>query len=175
MTTYRLVTLLIALCCLTACNNGNQPSTSYAQTVKKYTQATTLEGFVSDSHGRVRSGRVKVTDTAYQSIAMADIQNNGQYRVEISANTVLPIVLNFHAEANQANAEQLITAVIDPNISKYDINPLTTAIANKAKAMGGYTRANLIIAAEETVSVPDTNKTTEGFRGDPTTQYGGWH
>lgn len=175
MTTYRLLMLLIATCCLTACNNSNQSSTSYSQTVKKYAQATTLEGIVSDSHGRVRAGRVKVIDTAHQPIAMADIQSNGQYRVEVPADTALPIVLSFHADANQANAELLIAAVIDPMISKYDINPLTTAIANKAKAMGGYTRANLIIAAEETVAVPASNKTSEGFRGDPTTQYGGWH
>lgn len=41
--------------------------------------------------------------------------------------------------------------------------------------MGGYTRANLVRAAEETVHVPDANKTSTGWRGDPTTQYGGWH
>lgn len=37
--------------------------------------------------------------------------------------------------------------------------------------MGGYNRANMVRAAEGTVAVPDANKTTEGFRGDPTTQW----
>jgi hypothetical protein len=52
---------------------------------------------------------------------------------------------------------------------------LTTAIAKKAQSMGGYNHANMVRAAEGTIAVPDANKTTEGFRGDPTTQYGGWH
>lgn len=166
--------LLIASCWLTACNN-NQSNTNQTQVIKKYAQATMLEGIVSDSHGRIKAGRVKVTDTAYQSIAFTDIQNNGQYRVEIPANTALPVILSFHSDANQANAEQLITVAVEPKIRKYDINPFTTSIANKAKALGGYTRTNLILAAEGTASVPAYNKTAEGFRGDPTTQYGGWH
>jgi hypothetical protein len=52
---------------------------------------------------------------------------------------------------------------------------LTTSIAKKAQALGGYTHANMVQAAEDTAKVPDANKTTAGFRGDPTTQYGGWH
>jgi hypothetical protein len=52
---------------------------------------------------------------------------------------------------------------------------LTTAIAKAAKTMGGYTRTNMVRAAEETVSVPEGNKTSTGWKGDPTTQYGGWH
>jgi len=31
------------------------------------------------------------------------------------------------------------------------------------------------MAADSTVGVPDANKTSTGFRGDPTKQYGGWH
>lgn len=172
---YLLPILLIVSYGLTACDSNNQHTTPISQTSKKYAQATMLEGIVSDSHGRIKAGQIKVIDTKQQTIASTEIQNNGSYRVEIPANTSLPIVLSFHHAANQANAEALMVAVIDPMISKYDINPLTTAIANKAKAMGGYTRANLVIAAEEMVHVPDANKTSTGFRGDPTTQYGGWH
>lgn len=168
--------LFIAICGLTACNNDNQQTTApISHASKKYNQATTLEGVVSDSHGRIKAGQIKATDSNQRIIASTEIQNNGQYHIAIPANTTLPIVLSFHHEASQANAEQIIVAVIDPMISKYDISPLTTAIANAAKAMGGYTRANLVIAAENMVHVPDANKTSTGFRGDPTTQYGGWH
>jgi hypothetical protein len=167
--------LLIAISGLTGCNNDNQQTTPISHASKKYNQATTLEGIVSDSHGRIRAGQIKATDSNQQTIASTKIQDNGQYRIEIPGNTTLPIVLSFHHEASQTNAEQLIVAIIDPMITKYDISPLTTAIANKAKEMGGYTRANLVIAAENMVHVPDANKTSTGFRGDPTTQYGGWH
>jgi hypothetical protein len=170
-----LLALLIASCGLVACNNDQQHTVPISHAAKKYSQATTLEGVVSDSKGRVKAGQIKVIDSKQQSIASTEIQNNGQYRVEIPAETELPIVLSVHHEASLANAEQLLVAVIDPMISKYDISPLTTAIANKAKAMGGYTRSNLVLATEGMVHVPDANKTSTGFRGDPTTQYGGWH
>lgn len=178
MNAKNLLIVLIASCSLIACNNNDKQSTtpiSHTSVSKKYTQATTLEGTVSDSHGRVKAGQIKATDTNHQVIASSEIQENGQYRIEIPAETTLPIILGFHHEAKQANAEQLISVVIDPMVSKYDINPYTTAIASKAKEMGGYTRANLVIAAENMVHVPDANKTSTGFRGDPTTQYGGWH
>jgi hypothetical protein len=173
---YSLLMLLIASCGLTACDN--QPSTTTPlshQSTKTYSQATTLQGTVSNQQGRIKSGYIKVTDSNQQTIASTDVQDNGLYKIEIPANTQLPIVLTFHPDEKYANAEQFMVVAIDPAISKYDINPLTTAIAKKAKEMGGYTRSNLVIAAENMVHVPDANKTSTGFRGDPTTQYGGWH
>lgn len=167
--TYPLLMLVLASCWLTACDNKTPSTPPATQIVKKYAQATTLEGNVIDKNGRVKTGKVTATDAEQHTIATTEIQDNGHYQLEIPADTALPIVLSATA------AEPLIVAVIDPMISKYDINPRTTAIANKAKAMGGYTRSNLVIAAEGMVSVPDANKTTTGFRGDPTTQYGGWH
>ncbi len=65
--------------------------------------------------------------------------------------------------------------VVQADINRYDISPLTNAIAQQAKALGGYTLRNMTQAAEDGVHVPDANKTSTGFRGDPTKQYGGWH
>jgi hypothetical protein len=168
-----LLLLFMAGCFLTGCEKSNQNTVSTKQVIKKYEQATTLEGRVTDNHGPVKAGTIKVTDHNGELIASAALENNGLYSVKIPANTVLPIVLTFYPES--ADGEKLITAVVHPSITKYDINPLTTSIAKKALAMGGYTHANLVRAAEGTATVPDANKTTAGFRGDPTTQYGGWH
>jgi hypothetical protein len=170
---YTLLLLLMASCFLTGCEKSNQNTASINQAIKKYEQATTLQGAVSNNDGPIKAGTIKVTDNNEELVASTSLQNNGHYSVEIPANTVLPIVLTFYPET--ANGEKLITAVIHPAITKYDINPLSTSIAKKAQAMGGYTHANMVRAAEGTVTVPDANKTTAGFRGDPTTQYGGWH
>jgi hypothetical protein len=170
---YTLLLLLMASCFLTGCEKSNQNTASINQAIKKYEQATTLQGIVSNNNGPIKAGTIKVTDNNEELVASTSLQNNGHYSVEIPANTVLPIVLTFYPET--ANGEKLITAVIHPAITKYDINPLSTSIAKKAQAMGGYTHANMVRAAEGTVTVPDANKTTAGFRGDPTTQYGGWH
>lgn len=170
---YTLLLLLMASCFLTGCEKSNQNTASINQAIKKYEQATTLQGIVSNNDGPIKAGTIKVTDNNEELVASTAVQNNGHYCVEIPADTVLPIVLTFYPEA--ADGEKLITAVVHPSITKYDINPLTTSIAKKAQAMGGYTHANMVRAAESTVTVPDANKTTAGFRGDPTTQYGGWH
>jgi len=168
-----LLLLFMAGCFLTGCEKSNRNVAPIKQVIKKYEQATTLEGMVSNNNGPIKAGTIKVTDSSEQLVASTALQHNGHYRVEIPAYTVLPIVLTFYPEA--ADGEKLIAAVVHPAITKYDINPLTTSIAKKALAMGGYTHANMVRAAEGTATVPDANKTTAGFRGDPTTQYGGWH
>jgi len=142
---------------------------------KKYEKATILEGIVSDNHGPVNTGHIRVTDNGNQLVASTTIKETGHYRVEIPSGTVLPVVLTFYPDTSNMAAEQFIAVVVHTTITQYDINPRTTAIAKQAQAMGGYTPANLILAAESAASVPDANKTTAGFRGDPTKQYGGWH
>jgi hypothetical protein len=170
---YSLLLLFMTSCFLTACEKSNQNTASLKQAVKKYEQATTLEGIVTNNDGPLKAGKIEATDNDGKLVASGAIQNNGQYSIEIPANTILPIVLAFYPEA--ADGEKLITAVVHPAITRYDINPLSTSIAKKALEMGGYTHANMVRAAEGTATVPDANKTTAGFRGDPTTQYGGWH
>ena len=167
--------VFITGCFVTGCEQTNQTRLLTRQAVKKYDKATTLVGSVSTNSGVVKTGSIKVTDSKDQLVVAADVQSNGRYQIEIPANTQLPIVLTYDSEPAKPDAEELIAAIVDSAITKYDLNPLTTAIARKAQELGGYTRSNMIQAAESTVSVPDANKTSTGFRGDPTTQYGGWH
>jgi hypothetical protein len=156
---------------VTGCEQEQKAAKASLSVLKKYSKATTLEGMVSNNKGVIKSGRVEVSDESGVFITDAAV-DNGHYKIEIPANTVLPILLTFSSESG---AEKLVVAVIHDSITRYDINPSTTAIAKAAKAMGGYTHANMIRAAEDAAHVPDANKTTTGWRGDPTTQYGGWH
>lgn len=156
---------------VTGCEQDQKAAKVSQAVVKKYAQATTLEGVVSDNNGVIKTGTVEVTDENGRLITHAAV-DNGHYNVEIPANTVLPILLTV---SSASSAEKLVAAVIHHTITKYEINPSTTAIAKAAKAMGGYTHANMTRAAADTVHTPDANKTTTGWRGDPTTQYGGWH
>lgn len=167
-----LATSLLALLMASGCEKDVPKSAFPQQTVKKYEQPTTLEGLVSDDKGPIKSGTVKVSDENGAVIAETALQGSEHYRVLVPAGTLLPIVLTFYPASG---GDQLITAVIHPAVTKYDITPLSTAIAKKAKALGGYTHGNLLVAAESMGTVPDDNKTTAGFRGDPTKQYGGWH
>jgi len=90
-----------------------------------------LEGVVSNDKGVIRTGTVEVTDENGHSIAHVTV-DNGHYSVEVPAKTVLPILLTFSSEPG---TEKLVAAVIHDTITKYEINPSTTAIAKAAKAM----------------------------------------
>lgn len=137
-----------------------QQSKPATQSVTKYTATSILiSGKVEN-----KTGNVEALDDE-NVIASANVEN-GRYQLEIPAQTKLPIVLR---------SDNLISVVIDAEVTNYDINSLTTNIAVKAKLLGGYTRQNMIVAASNSVNTPDANKTSTGFRGDPTSQYGGWH
>jgi hypothetical protein len=151
--------LLIGTLLITGCNEMQQ-SKPATQSVTKYTAASVLISGKVES----KTGNVDALD-GENVIASASVQN-GHYQLEIPAQTKLPIVLR---------SNNLISVVIETDITNYDINSFTTNIAAKAKSLGGYTRQNMILAASNSVHTPDANKTSTGFRGDPTTQYGGWH
>ena len=144
---------------LSACNEMQQ-SKPATQSVTKYTATSVLiSGKVEN-----KTGNVEAFD-GENVISSANVEN-GRYQLEIPAQTKLPIVLR---------ADNFISVVIDADVTHYDINSFTTNIAAKAKSLGGYTRQNMISAASNSVHTPDANKTSTGFRGDTTTQYGGWH
>lgn len=158
---------------LSGCNEPPKSAVVSQSVVQKYTQAKTLQGLVTNDAGPVKTGVIKVMTAQGQEITRSTFTNGPHYSLEVPAGTELPIVLVYLAD--QAAEPSMQVAVVHAAASKFDINPLSTRIAEQAKALGGYTHKNLVRAAESTGSVPASNKTTAGFRGDPTTQYGGWH
>lgn len=173
-----IVTVILASLLLAACDNNSSSSKTIltaSSTVRTYDQAATLRGEVSNKKGPVTSGELSATDEKGKVISTTKLESSGRYAIEIPAGTPLPILLTVGLNLDKSNSKALKVAVIEPTLKKYDINLLTTAIAKKAKAMGGYTFLNMRQAAMTSTSSPDANKTTGGFKGDPTKQYGGWH
>ncbi len=166
-----LVLLLSIVFLVSGCEQSPKPASLSQTAIKKYSAATAIEGTVSTGKSLIKTGTVEVTDENGQKIKQVTVEN-GHFRVEIPSGTNLPLLLSFTSETHP---EKLVSVVFYDDVTKYYLDPSTTAIAKAAKAMGGYTRANLVRAAEDTTHTPDANKTTTGWRGDPTTQYGGWH
>lgn len=171
-----LLTLLTISLVAYGCGN-NEPSNNFPlqKLAQKYSEETTLKGKVSNKEGGITSGKITATDKKGKIVAKTQLENSNQYSVVIPTGTELPVVLSYYPEKSTSKKATLISAVIYTTITKYDINDLTTLIAKNAKALGGYNHSNMTIAADSTVGVPDANKTSTGFRGDPTRQYGGWH
>lgn len=172
----RLAALPVLASALFACNDmaTSRPPAKQA-VVQHFKQATTLEGLVTNDQGPVKSGLVIAYSEQGQELARAQLNDSARYSLDLPANTALPVLLHYLAEANAPESQHLIAAAVHSSIQKYDINPRTTKIAQQAKKLGGYTHKNMVSAAEGAGMVPADNKTTAGFRGDPTTQYGGWH
>lgn len=166
--------LLLAFACLPACDKSPQPKAT-PESVKYYETAVILHGTISDNSGPIKLGTVEAKSVDGKLLAQTTLENTSKYQLSIAAGVALPIVLTFQPDKSVTSQNPMISVVMQASLSKFDINPATTAIAHHAKALGGYTLRNLVQAAEEGVHVPDANKTSTGFRGDPTKQYGGWH
>jgi hypothetical protein len=179
MTTLHRILLFGGFAVLLAACGGDEKSSAmkaFTQpTAQVFKQETTLSGKVSNQKGLIKSGTIKAVDLKGNVLATATVGKDGQYRIKIPAATALPIELKFFPEDNSQGAEAMVAVVAYASMTGYDINDLTTKIAKKAKQLGGYTHRNIVLASESMVHVPDANKTTTGFRGDPTKQYGGWH
>lgn len=168
-------TMAVVAMSLSGCEKSGKNNPLVTHSVKNFTQTTTLSGSVSGGSGPVTTGKIVAADENGGIIATAALQSGGRYSLIIPAGTQLPIVLKAYPETGDGSEEILQAVVVEPSLKRYEINPLSTTIAEKAKALGGYTAENLMEAAMTSVAVPDANKTTGGFRGDPTKQYGGWH
>ncbi len=153
--------LLMGALLVTGCNDMQQSKPVVQQKIEKYTATSVLLSGKVMSNGNT----VEMLDEK-QNLIVSTIIENGRYKIEIPAQTQLPIILK---------SGDLISVVVDTDVTNYDINTYTTTIAAKAKDLGGYTRKNMILAASNSVHTPDANKTSSGWRGDTTTQYGGWH
>ena len=167
--------LLISGATLTGCDSKPKASIEAKVSIQKYEKIKTLHGLVTNDEGPIKTGIIKALTETGQELSQTQLEGSPQYSLDVPAGTVLPIVLAYYPTADAGDDQRMIAAVVHAGASKFDINQLSTRIAEQAKAFGGYTHKNLVRAAEESGTVPASNKTTAGFRGDPTTQYGGWH
>ena len=158
---------------LGGCEQSKPTTPLIKKPVKKYSKTTILKGIVNNDKNEVNEGLIKVTDEKGKAITSTELQKDNHYTIEIPADTTLPIVLTF--QPKNSSQDKLISVAVDPYIKTYDITPRTTAIAEYAKSLGGYTHSNIVQAANSGVNAPGKNRTSSTFRGDPTTQYGGWH
>lgn len=174
---FRLVTMiyLLLVALLMGCDSKPQAVTEVKTVAEKYATVASLHGLVTGDYGPLKAGIVKALTEKGGLLASAELAGDTHYRLEIPAGTELPILLAYYPDAKAGDDKRMMAVAVHAAMSKYDINPSSTRIAKAAKAFGGYTHKNLVRAAEDSGIVPADNKTTAGFRGDPTTQYGGWH
>ncbi len=175
------LSLLMATSLLSGCGSesGNSNSTNNALggteiLSKRYDQAVTVSGVVSNADGSVDTAEIKATDQSGEILVTSLLQGSKVYILDIPAGSVFPLVLSAYIESSDETFKALM---ISPSLKKVDINPFSTQIIDKAIALGGFSEKNIMQATMTTskASLGRSNRTEAGFRGDPTRQYGGWH
>ena len=137
--------LLILLAGFTGCDNkSNNNVVTPTQTAREHFKAVTLTGLVNNDITPIHNGRVEATDKNGKLVASFELKDNNKFKIKIPETAAYPIVLTAFPEAAKSKDEHLRVAIANPAPKYFDITSLTTVIAKKAMAMGGYTNNNLM-------------------------------
>lgn len=163
------------LIALSSCG-GSTSQNHVPDTSIKSSAAVSLNGQIRDEDGFFESGQLIASDAHEKPVSKVEWQDeHGKFSIEIPAGTAFPVVLTAKAKHEGGKLKTLVAAVIGPTLTNHDITPNSTLVAEKAKALGGYTKKNMMQASLDTVNRPQGDRSVGGFRGDPTKQFGGWH
>ncbi len=163
----RLIQIILTglLLMLSGCDNATNTSSASAKKM--------IEGVVSYQGELITQGVVEVKDANDQLVARTTINNDAKYRVEIPKNSSYPLLLQVTGQK-----ELLEAVIIDSNAVLQDITSLSTLVVRSARDLGGLTKENMAKAAIHAIQQSKKSsgkRTSTGFKGDPTKQYGGWH
>jgi hypothetical protein len=161
------VVLAWALAGLAACGSEAPPT---AFTGELYEKAATISGEVRIGSRVITQGQLDATDFNGRAVASAE-WSAGNYQITIPAATTYPIMVTAHPQNEGTTI--LRRVIVKPETDKIMITERTTAIADKAAQMGGYTPDNVMAATLDT-SGP-INPIGGGPSGESTQHYGGWH
>ena len=173
----RLYLVVILLSVLIGCENNNTSKSqiSPAANVVKHNKAVTVTGIVRVGKSRIQGGNITIADTKGAVLTSAHFKDQPTFSVEIPAGTSYPVLLSVYPETEAFRRTTLKVVVMNPYSTDQVVTRTTTAIAENALALGGYTVKNMLQATRTTSPFPDRDTTVEGFSGDPTTKFGGWH
>jgi len=168
---FRLAALLAAgLFLMTACDNGAVGSKASSST------QTRISGHVFDDEGPVTRAKIEVKDAKGALVAQTELKDAPSYSLTVPAGVSFPLVISAYSEATPGST--LKAVVTNEQAREQDVSPVTTLIVESALSFGGLTEANLAKAAGAALAQRKKSGgsgTSEGFKGDPTKQYGGWH
>lgn len=155
---------------LTGCDNSgpgmSSPSAAQAR----------IAGHVLDDDGPVTQARVEAKDARGAIAARTELKGESTYTLTIPSGTVYPLIISAYPEGTAT--QPLKAAVTDSRASQQDISPVTTIVVDTAMSLGGLTEANIAKAAGAALAQRKKSGgsgSSQGFKGDPTKQYGGWH
>ncbi|BCX81206.1 hypothetical protein MIT9_P0784 [Methylomarinovum caldicuralii] len=134
----------------------------------------TIKGLVSDDNGPVPLAVIEATDEEGRLLATADADASGRFEITLPATAPYPLLL----VAKLPNDKQLLAVVTSNQAVEQDISPYTDLVVKSARQLGGLTPENIAKAAGAAINMRPSQggkRSSTGFKGDLTKQYGGWH
>ncbi|BCX88422.1 hypothetical protein MIN45_P0791 [Methylomarinovum tepidoasis] len=135
---------------------------------------TTIKGLVSDDNGPVPLAVIEATDEQGRLLATTDADASGHFEITIPATAPYPLLLVARLPDNK----QLLAVVTSNQVVEQDISPYTDLVVKSARQLGGLTPENIAKAAGAAINMRPSQggkRSSTGFKGDLTKQYGGWH
>jgi len=162
-----IVSIIFSVFLLTGCSEDSSPISSQSTPAK-------IEGQVFDDHGKVKKATIDVLDKTERRLTTVELQGDGHFRIRIPASAGYPVVLKAKLEMGK-----ILEAVVTNNqVKEQDISPYTDLVVKSARLRGGLTPENITGAAGAAINMRRSQggkRSSSGFKGDLTKQYGGWH
>ncbi|HEB78064.1 MAG TPA: carboxypeptidase regulatory-like domain-containing protein [Methylothermaceae bacterium] len=134
----------------------------------------TIRGLVSDDRGPVPFAEIEATDEDGRLKATATAEQDGHFQITIPPTAPYPLLL----VAKLPNGKELLAVVTSNQVVEQDISPYTDLVVKNARQLGGLTPGNIAKAAGAAINMRPSQggkRSSTGFKGDLTKQYGGWH
>ncbi|GAB4366342.1 MAG: hypothetical protein Kow0060_23920 [Methylohalobius crimeensis] len=155
-----LLTLVLA-----GCGNGTDSVSSGPATIR---------GQVISDQGPVKTAAIKAVDSRNRTLATTEVGRDAHFRIQLPADTAYPVVLT----ATLPNGKTLEAVAGGSLVSEQNISSYTDLVVKSARQLGGLTPENIARAAGGAINQRPSQggkRSSTGFKGDLTKQYGGWH
>ncbi len=106
-----------------------------------------IEGYVSDIHGPLSTGKLEVKDKNGSVILSQPLDGqNNHFAIKVPAGTVYPILLVVTPPTG--GVSQVVRAVVtSPLADRMDVTDITSLVVDAAFALGGLTEENITKAS----------------------------
>ncbi|BBL70569.1 hypothetical protein [Methylogaea oryzae] len=162
---YGLAALVIAV--LAGCGESNPGAAAVAA-------PATLSGSVIGDEGPVKEAQVELQDSHGQVLGKTALHGGSRYSLPAPKSGAYPVVI----VATTAGGETLKAVLTKAVVTDQDLTPMSTLLVEAAQQLGGFTDENIAKAARAAIGqrqVQGGSRSSSGFKGDLTKQYGGWH
>ncbi|MEN9681249.1 MAG: hypothetical protein RLZZ627_1142 [Pseudomonadota bacterium] len=143
---------------MTGCDSGSKSASQMSS-------EAFIEGYLSDIHGPLSTGKLEVKDKNDRIILSQQLEGqNNHFAIKVPAGTTYPILLVFTPPAG--GVSQVVRAVVtSPLADRMDVTDITSLVVDAAFALGGLTEENIAKASGGAIGLRQRQGVSAGAGG----------